>query len=174
MPRAGIKAIAAATYHQVWWPSVDEVKFDGDHLPVWTPRADLPDGKTYSDGQDGDYLDPATEELLPTWREALDRLDTDDKTEPLHVVRFGPQVDVQGILAGTPDADQCIRYLSKYLTKSLGDTLDTDNPAQHQHQHAARMVEALRYEPCSPACPNWLRGAPPLIPMRTIRQCVLA
>ncbi|MER7502722.1 replication initiator, partial [Nonomuraea pusilla] len=23
--------------------------------------------------------------------------------------------------------------------------------------HTARLVEALRYEPCSPACPNWLR-----------------
>ncbi|SNT62882.1 hypothetical protein SAMN05216276_109421 [Streptosporangium subroseum] len=155
MARAEVKAIAAATYHQVWWPSVDEVKFDGEHLPVWVTRADLPDGETYPDGQDGDYLDPATGELLPTWHEALDRLDADDDAEPLHVVRFGPQVDVQGVLGGTPDADQCIRYLSKYLTKSLGDTLDPDNPAQHQH--AARMIEALRYEPCSAACPNWLR-----------------
>jgi hypothetical protein len=71
------------------------------------------------------------------------------------VVRFGPQVDVQGVLSGAPDADQCIRYLSKYLTKNLADTLDPDNPAQRDH--AARMIEALRYEPCSAACPNWLR-----------------
>ncbi|MEV4375458.1 replication initiator [Streptosporangium sp. NPDC049644] len=155
MPRAEIKQIAAATYHQVWWPSVDEVKFDGDHLPVWAERSPREDGTPYPDGQDGDYLDPATGELLPTWHEALDRLDTDEEAEPLHVVRFGSQVDVQGVLSGTSDADQCIRYLSKYLTKSLGDTLDTDNPAQRVH--AARMVEALRYEPCSLACPNWLR-----------------
>ncbi|WP_405152259.1 hypothetical protein [Sphaerisporangium sp. NBC_01403] len=26
-----------------------------------------------------------------------------------------------------------------------------------RRDHAARMVEALRYEPCSPTCPNWLR-----------------
>ena len=25
----------AATYHQVWWPSTETVKFDGGHLPVW-------------------------------------------------------------------------------------------------------------------------------------------
>ncbi|MFI9430237.1 replication initiator [Streptosporangium brasiliense] len=153
MPRAEIKAIAAATYHQVWWPSVDEVRFEGEHLPVWTERPER--AEPYPDGQDGDYLDPVTGELLPTWHEALDRLDADDEAEPLHVVRFGPQVDVQGVLAGTPDADQCIRYLSKYLTKSLGDTLDADDPARRDH--AARMIEALRYEPCSAACPNWLR-----------------
>ncbi|GGL57870.1 replication initiator [Planomonospora parontospora] len=71
------------------------------------------------------------------------------------MLRFGDQVDVQGVLAGTPDADQCIRYLSKYLTKSLGETLDADDSARRDH--AARMVEALRYEPCSPSCANWLR-----------------
>ncbi|MEU8318036.1 replication initiator [Nonomuraea sp. NPDC048881] len=52
------------------------------------------------------------------------------------------------------EADQCIRYLSKYLTKSIGDSLDG---GQAKQQHATRMLDALRYEPCSPACPNWLR-----------------
>lgn len=134
LPRAEMKQIAAATYHQVWWPSLDRVVFDGDHLPVWDDEAG--------------YLDSATGEALPTWEEALDQT-----SEPLHVIRFGAQVDVQGVLAGTPDADQCIRYLSKYLTKSLGDSLD----GQAQREHAARFVDALRYEPCSPTCPNWLR-----------------
>ncbi|MFI7462822.1 replication initiator [Nonomuraea sp. NPDC049646] len=138
LPRAEIKQIAAATYHQVWWPQADEVVFDGDHLPVWDEQAG--------------YLDPATGEVLPSWDEALDALDED--AEPLHVIRFGEQIDVQGVLAGTPDADQCIRYLSKYLTKSLGDALDGGHA---QREHAARMLDALRYEPCSPTCPNWLR-----------------
>ncbi|MEV4373697.1 replication initiator [Nonomuraea sp. NPDC049637] len=92
---------------------------------------------------------------MPTWDEALDQLDTDETAEPLHVIRFGTQVDVQGVLAGTPDADQCIRYLSKYLTKSLGESLDADDPARRDH--AARRAEALRFEPCSPTCANWLR-----------------
>ncbi|MEU6713756.1 replication initiator [Nonomuraea sp. NPDC046802] len=141
LPRAEIKQIAATTYHQVWWPAADRVVFDGDHLPVW---------------EDGTgYLDPSTGEVLPTWDQALDQLDTDEAAEPLHVIRFGIQVDVQGVLAGTPDADQCIRYLSKYLTKSLGDSLDPDDQAQRDH--VARLAEALRFEPCSPTCPNWLR-----------------
>ncbi|GAA3421731.1 hypothetical protein GCM10018952_69380 [Streptosporangium vulgare] len=122
MPRAEVKAIAAATYHQVWWPSVDEVRFDGDHLPIWAQRAER--AEPYPDGQAGDYLDPATGELLPTWDEALDQLGTDEAAEPLHMVRFGAQADVQGVLAGSPDADQCLIYLSKYLTKNLGDPLD--------------------------------------------------
>lgn len=134
LPRAEIKQIAAATYHQVWWPPADEPVFDGNHLPVWNEAAG--------------YLDPATGEVLPTWDEALDQLD-----QPQHVIRFGDQVDVQGVLAGTPDADQAIRYLSKYLTKSIGEGLD----GQAQREHAARFVDALRYEPCSPTCPNWLR-----------------
>lgn len=139
LPRAEVKQIAAATYHQVWWPSCDQVRFEGEHLPVWEEGVG--------------YLDPDTGEVLPAWDQALDELDQDDDAEPLHVVRFGDQVDVKGVLAGTPDADQCIRYLSKYLTKSLGESIDS----RAQREHAARFVEALRYEPCSPTCPNWLR-----------------
>ncbi|WP_433437001.1 replication initiator [Nonomuraea sp. CA-141351] len=135
LPRAEMKQIAAATYHQVWWPQAEEARFEGDHLPVW------------NDGVG--YVDPDTGEVLPTWDEALDQLGD----EPMHVIRFGDQVDVKGVLAGSPDADHCIRYLSKYLTKSLGETLD----GQAQREHAARFVDALRYEPCAPTCPNWLR-----------------
>ncbi|MEU4550373.1 replication initiator [Nonomuraea dietziae] len=139
LPRAEVKQIAAATYHQVWWPQIDTVKFEGDHLPVWDEEVG--------------YLDPATGEILPTWDEALDQLDADEDAQPAHVIRFGDQVDVKGVLAGTSDADQCVRYLSKYLTKSISEALD----GQAQREHAARFVDALRYEPCSPTCPNWLR-----------------
>jgi hypothetical protein len=141
MPRAEIKEIVAATYHQVWWPSVDEVRFEGEHLPVWEDGAG--------------YLDPSTGEVLPTWDEALDQLGQDDEAEPLHVVRFGAQVDVQGVLAGTKDADQCIRYLGKYLTKSVGECHVPAN--ESQRRHVDRFADALRYEPCSSRCPNWLR-----------------
>lgn len=141
LPRAEIKQIAAATYQQVWWPAVDRVVFDGDRMPVW------------ADGVG--YVDPETDEVLPTWDEALDQLDSDADAEPLHVLRFGGQVDVQGVLAGSKDADQCIRYLSKYLTKSIVESIDDQDPARREH--AARLAEALRYEPCAPTCPNWLR-----------------
>ena len=50
----------------------------GPSGPTWRRGA-------YPDGQSGDYLDPATGELLPTWDEALDQLDADEDAEPLHV-----------------------------------------------------------------------------------------
>ena len=43
--RAEIRRVLAATYHQVWWPNVSEVRFDEDQLPVW-------------DEASGNYVDP--------------------------------------------------------------------------------------------------------------------
>ena len=138
--RAELRQIIAATYHQVWWPSTDQVRFDGDYLPVWYEAR-------------GGYLDPATGELLPTWDEALDAITDDD--QPRHVVRFGAKFDAQGVLAGSKDSARCIGYLTKYLTKQLGDCHQPDTDAQRAH--VERLADALRYEPCSPTCANWLR-----------------
>ncbi|MGW4637481.1 replication initiator [Sphaerisporangium sp. NPDC004334] len=155
MSRADIRAVVAATYHQVWWPATDHVRFEGERLPVWVERPGRDGGKAYADGQSGDYVDPDSGEVLPTWDDALDELGEAEHAEPLHVARFGKQADIQGVLAGTRDADQCIRYLAKYLTKSLGGGIDAEETARRAH--ASRMVAALRFEPCSPRCPNWLR-----------------
>ena len=140
--RAELRQVAAATYHQVWWPACDTVRYQGTHLPVW-------------DAESGNYCDPDTGEVLTTWDEALDDLDADEDAEPLHVVRFGPQVDAQGVIAGSDDANRCLRYLAKYLTKSIGDCHEAETDAQRAH--VDRLTDALRYEPCSPGCANWLR-----------------
>jgi hypothetical protein len=138
--RAELREVIAATYHQVWWPSTDTVRFDGGHLPVW-------------DEDKATYLDPATGEVLPTWDEALDAIG--DQDEPLHVARFGDRFDAQGVLAGSKDANRCIGYVTKYLTKNVSDChhAETDD----QVHHADRLADALRHEPCSPTCANWLR-----------------
>ena len=138
--RAEIRRVLAATYHQVWWPQVSDVKYDGEHLPIWDE-----DTRT--------YLDPATGEVLPTWDQALDAIGPED--EPWHVARFGVRFDAQGVLAGSKDANRCIGYLTKYLTKQVGDCHQAETDAQRAH--AARLAEALRYQPCSPTCANWLR-----------------
>jgi hypothetical protein len=135
--RAEIHRVLAATYHQVWWPDSTEVKYD-DVLPVW-------------DEHTGNYLDPATGEVLTAWDQALDELGD----QPHHVARFGERFDAQGVLAGSKDAARCIGYLTKYLTKQVGDCHHAETDAQHAH--VARLAEALRYEPCSPTCANWLR-----------------
>ena len=50
---------------------------------------------------------------------------------------------------------RCIGYLTKYLTKQVGRLPPGETDAQQAH--AARLAEALRYQPCSPRCANWLR-----------------
>ncbi|QBI51939.1 replication initiator [Streptomonospora litoralis] len=142
IPRAELRQIAAATYHQVWWPAADEAVYTADNLPAW-------------DESIGGYVDMATGEVLPTWEQALDARDADPSAEPMHVVRFGPQVDAKGVVAGTDDADRCVRYLAKYLTKDIAECHAVDTDAQQRH--VDRLVEALRFEPCSPKCANWLR-----------------
>ena len=122
-------------------------------LPVWHEAS-------------GNYLDPATGEFLPTWDQALDAIGPDD--EPLHVARFGERFDAQGVIAGSRDANRCIGYLTKYLTKHVADCHQARTPAQHDH--AERLADALRYEPCSPTCANWLRyGIQPKNPRPGLR-----
>jgi hypothetical protein len=138
--RAELRRVLAATYHQVWWPDASTVKYDSDQLPVW-------------DEATGNYVNPATGEVLPTWDEALDAIGDED--EPWHVARFGVRFDAQGVLAGSKDATRCIGYLTKYLTKQVGDCHQADTDPQRAH--AGRLAGALRYQPCSPTCANWLR-----------------
>ena len=71
------------------------------------------------------------------------------------MARFGTRFDAQGVLAGSRDAARCIGYLTKYLTKGLADCHQAQTGAQQTH--ADRLADALRYEPCSPTCANWLR-----------------
>jgi hypothetical protein len=158
--RALLKQVIAATYHQVWWPPTDEpVYVDPRHLPIWDEDADDPDC--------GGYLDPQTGAFLPTWDEALNDLDdladlytTTGNTaeiQPQHVVRFGVQADIKGLISGTLDADRRIGYLAKYLTKDIAHCHDDTDGDLTVAGHTDRLVEALRYEPCSPTCANWLR-----------------
>jgi hypothetical protein len=140
VPRAVLRQVIDATYHQIWWPATEVVRYDGDELPVWHEH-----GCT--------YVDPYTGEVLPTWDQALDAIGPYD--EPLHVARFGPTFDVQGVLAGSKDASRCIRYLTKYLTKNVADCHQPGTDAQRAH--VDRLTAVLRFEPCSPTCANWLR-----------------
>jgi hypothetical protein len=53
------------------------------------------------------------------------------------------------------DANRCIGYVTKYLTKHVADCHEAATDAQRAH--VDRLAAALRYEPCSPTCANWLR-----------------
>jgi replication initiator protein RepSA len=140
IPRAELRAITAATYHQVWWPAHDELVYSGERVPVWDLRAKA-------------FTDPDTGAPLPSWDQACQQL-----TKPTHVVRFGDQVHVKGILGGSEEAGRHIGYLTKYLTKSISQAAGLDEHATDaQRDHIHRLHAELQITPCSPRCPVWLR-----------------
>jgi hypothetical protein len=138
--RAELRAITAATYRQIFWPSHDEIKYAGDRVPAW-------------DGRAKGFVDPDTGEVLPTFDQAT----PGDDDEPAHVVRFGAQVHVKGILGGTEEAGRHIGNLTKYPTKSVTQAAGlAEDATGRQREHARRLVAELRITPCSPRCPVWL------------------
>ena len=147
IPRDILRQVVNATYHQLWWPPFDRLVYV-DRTPVWA---------------DGDYIDADTGEVLPTWKQAMAHVDaqlhTDTQARPAHVLKFGSQLDMAGIDAGTVKADRVIRYLTKYLAKNISDTY-TDHPDHTDpayQAHIDRLHEEVRWLPCTPRCANWLR-----------------
>jgi len=126
----------------VWWPAFDQTRYTVDRPPVW-------------DGDQGGYVDPRTKEPLTTWAAALDELDSPDAT-PAYVARLGsidPR-EIKGVEGGTRDAERCIRYVTKYVTKDLGEQAHPRGDAQRAHLD--RLHAELSTLPCSPTCANWL------------------
>jgi hypothetical protein len=139
VPRAELRAITAATYHQVWWPAHDQLRYADGRLPVWDAHAKA-------------FTDPDTGAALPTWEQACQEL-----TKPAHIVRFGPQVHAKGILGGTAEAGRHLGYLTKYVTKSISQAAGLGEYATDaQHEHAHRLHAELQITPCSPRCAVWL------------------
>ncbi|MET7749329.1 replication initiator [Micromonospora sp. NPDC005367] len=141
IPRAVLRQVAAATYHQVWWPPADELVYGLDRPPVWDNDADA-------------WVDPDTREPLTTWADALDALDLQADPEPSHVVRFGRQVHAEGVTPGTVHAERTIGYITKYITKSAADCHKPET--DRQRNHLERLWQQLRITPCNERCANWL------------------
>jgi Replication initiator protein, pSAM2 len=167
VPRQVVRQVAAATYHQLWWPQCEQPVYIGENLPTWDERV-------------GRHVDPHTGVLLPTWDEALDAIDADPAAIPAHVLRLGEQLDYQGIIATAEDGKRdpvgrAIGYLTKYVVKDINETYgdpDTITPAQLRHM--ATLQHHVRWLPCSPECCNWLRfGVQPLgaVPGMTPGEC---
>jgi hypothetical protein len=144
IPRRILRQVIAATYASVWWPKHDQILYRADNAPAWDERI-------------GGYVDRDTRKPLPTWEQALDELDNDPDATPAHVVRFGQQTDMQGLIGGTAQADRRIGYLTKYLTKAITDPLDDeDQNSAAREAHIDRLHAVVRWLPCSPRCANWL------------------
>lgn len=154
VPRDVVRQVAAATYHQLWWPAHDRPLYGtvtNPDLPEWDETSER-------------FLDPATGVLLPTWDEALDDLGADPAAQPAHVVRCGSQVDYQGIVADDDNGKRskvgkAVGYLTKYLGKAIGETYGDTETDLHPWQvaHLNRLHEHVKVLPCSPTCGNWLR-----------------
>ncbi|WP_019874377.1 replication initiator [Sporichthya polymorpha] len=146
VPRQLVRQVVAATYHQLWWPPCDQAVFDEHKQPVWCIASRA-------------YLDPATGQPLPTWDQALDDLDDDPAPRPAHVLRFGEQLDYQGLVGGDDDrVNRAVGYLTKYLTKDMSTTYaDAADLTARQAEHLRRYHRQIRLLPCSPRCANWLR-----------------
>ena len=134
-----VHQVAAATYHQVWWPSFDRQVYSVEKPPVW-------------DKAQAAYTDPKTGVPLSTWAEAIE-VTTVEGAEPACVIRLG-KVDPRGITPGTKDAERSIRYVTKYLTKDLAEHVAVHGKAQQAH--VDRLRAELSILPCSPICANWL------------------
>jgi hypothetical protein len=151
IPRTELRAIAAATYHQVWWPPHDEIRYSGERVPVWDYRAE-------------GFVDPDSGAPLTTFDEACEHL-----AAPAHTVRLGTQVHVKGVLGGTEEAGRHIGYLTKYLTNVATAAGLGEDATDRQCEHHNRLVAELQITPCSPRCPVWLlygiqpKGAKPSI-----------
>ena len=77
--------------------------------------------------------------------------------EPAHLPWFGEQVDSQWFIPGSTRTDRRIGYLCKYLTKSIAEAYDPDEMSPRQRTHLRRLHAEVRWLPCCPECPNWLR-----------------
>jgi hypothetical protein len=141
IPRAMLELVATATYHQVWWPTADRLRYPLDRPPIWDTNAET-------------WIDPDTGRSVTTWAEALDTIDDDENAEAAHLVRFGAQVKAKGVDPGTRDAERTIGYITKYITKSAVDCHTTSSDPQRAHLD--RLWHELRVTPCSERCANWL------------------
>jgi hypothetical protein len=138
-----LRQVTAGTYYQRWWPPTDAVVYPaGGAMPVW-------------DEQTHNYVDPHTGTPLTRVEQACDDLAAHPDALPWHTMQFGAQMDIQGVPADSPTAAQRIGYMTKYLTKDVGQVHPARTGTAQTHQH--RLADELRFTPCSLNCPNWLR-----------------
>lgn len=133
--------VTAATYVNIWWPHFDTPVYGETNMPVWDYTA-------------GTFCDPRTGRALTYWDDALAVMDEVDELDPAHTLRFGGQTDAQQIIADTDGMDRGVRYLTKYLTKSLGELLEPGS--KRVAEHYDRLHAELCVTPCSPRCGVWL------------------
>ena len=111
--------------------------------PVWT-------GTDYVDPTPGRCCRPGSRRWTGSTR--------DPDARPAHVLRFGSQLDMAGIIAPSADADRAVRYLTKYLTKSIADTYtDPDTSTRLARRTSTGCTTSCAGCRARRGCANWLR-----------------
>ncbi|MBW0274378.1 replication initiator protein [Nocardia sp. MH4] len=141
IPTKLLYQVTAATYVNIWWPHYDRPVYDNTNMPVWDYSA-------------GTFVDPKTHRPLTYWDDALAVMDSVDELDPAHTLQFGGQSKAVQILAGSDGMDHKVRYLTKYLTKSVGEILEPGS--RRVAEHYDRLHAELEHTPCSPTCSVWL------------------
>lgn len=142
IPSKLLYQVTAATFRNIWWPHFDTPVYSDTNMPVWDYAA-------------GTFVDPRTRKPLTYWDDALAVMDTVDDLEPAHTLKFGGQSKAVQILGGSEEMHTKVRYLTKYLTKSIGEVLETDSTRVAVHYD--RLHAELQQTPCSDRCAVWLR-----------------
>jgi Replication initiator protein, pSAM2 len=138
-----LKQVVQATYTQLWWPPHDQPVYTRT-MPVWDEHAEA-------------FVGSYTGQLLPTFEQAVDQAKHED-APPAHVLMFGDRMDSKGVVAAQADAARRVRYLTKYLTKSIAEGIgDPDQMSPRQLRHLEKLHEEVRWLPCTDKCWNWLR-----------------
>lgn len=184
-PRATFKAVVAGTYHNVWQPSTDVVVFPEDGpQPEWLDAEDNGGVAGYWSPWTGQLL-PSWDEAMDALDAQIEagqvgpahvmrfgeqaHEDIFDDTDEVNADRGDGQASedgeggwvaegrtgMRGIEPGTAKAEKAIRYLTKYITKSVDECHQRTTAREIEHHH--RFYEALRFTPCSDGCANWLR-----------------
>ncbi|MFC9876720.1 replication initiator [Nocardia salmonicida] len=133
--------VTAATYRTIWWPHFDKPVYGEGRMPVWDYDA-------------GTFVDPRTGRPLTYWDDALAVMDEVDDLDPAHTLKFGAQSKPVQILANTDSMEYSVRYLTKYLTKGLGELLTPGS--RRVAEHYDRLHAELCVTPCSERCGVWL------------------
>ena len=184
LPRAVVKQLTAATYTQVWWPDVDVPVYTETAPPVWDPDAGdvdqagvAPAGSSTPSPASRCSRGRRLSTSSTRWRTSAtacsstrpapargavrgaDRRQGRPRriTRGRAVHRLPGQVPGQGPRRRPrPDPPHGPARRAGRRDERSG-ARRRKAAAARRADHVARVVEALRWEPCSPSCPNWLR-----------------
>ena len=138
--RAELRRVLAATYHQVWWPTPPP-----SSSTATSGRSGTSTRVPMSIRTPGKSCPPGTRPSTPSAT----------RTSRCMWPGSGTGSTPRACCPDPRTPARCIGYLTKYLTKQVADCHQAQTDAERAH--ADRLAEALRFEPCSPRCANWLR-----------------